>query len=181
MQNELRPEIIGTYRDVMPSHLIDDALRAINVDLFLQGIGKREIEWWQDSANWFPHIKWRDEIRALENALPTFLRVGELCDPQILLQFPHPPGFTEPLTTFHVDSPPEWANGRNYVRIVAVPLTPWNGANGGIRFDIGGQLIAPELNRGDVLWFRHDAPHTGGVNHAGDIRYGVYFRYLENE
>jgi ectoine hydroxylase-related dioxygenase (phytanoyl-CoA dioxygenase family) len=85
-----------------------------------------------------------------------------MCDPQIILQFPHVGA--EPQITFHVDSEPDWAEGRRYLRIVGVPLSRWHRENGGLlveRDDVG---VPVELDPGDAVLMapglRHSAPST---------------------
>jgi hypothetical protein len=125
------------------------------------------------AAHWFPHLNKDPRIAALEGALPDAWRTGELCDPQILLQFPHTG--REPETTFHLDEEPPWAAGRRYRRVVgcgAVPMArgQWRaGRPVGAAGDIGGARVG---GRGD------DGPGPvafGGINRTGSMRYGGYF------
>jgi ectoine hydroxylase-related dioxygenase (phytanoyl-CoA dioxygenase family) len=106
------------------------------------------------------------------------LREGELCDPQILLQ---PPDDCEEVQlTPHVDEEPEWANGRRYVRIIGVALTPNRRSNGGLvvwPLD-GGEPEPVVLDAGDVVVMDPTLPHTSGLNREGAIRYATYFRFL---
>jgi ectoine hydroxylase-related dioxygenase (phytanoyl-CoA dioxygenase family) len=82
--------------------------------------------------------------------------------------------------TFHLDQEPEWAEGRRYERIVGVALSPWRRDNGGllVKGD-DGEAAAVELDPGDAVLLPPDLLHSGGVNRTGAIRYGVYFRWLE--
>ena len=80
----------------------------------------------------------------------------------------------------HVDQLPEWANGRPYLRIVGLALTPNVEANGGLTvwpLD-GGEPRPVELRPGDALVMDPRLPHASGVNRTGSIRYCVYFRFL---
>ena len=114
---------------------------------------------------------------ALAHALPEKWRGGTLCDPQILLQFPHVG--PEPQIVFHLDEEPDWADGRRYERIVGVPLTPWRRQNGALL--VKGRRRA---GRGggrspDAVMLTPDLLHCGGVNRTGSPRYGVYVRWLQ--
>jgi ectoine hydroxylase-related dioxygenase (phytanoyl-CoA dioxygenase family) len=110
--------------------------------------------------------------------VPEELRRGELCDPQILLQ---PPDSSEDVElTPHVDQEPEWADGRPYLRILGVALSPNRRSNGGLvvwPLD-GGEEVAVELEPGDVVVMDPKLPHTSGLNREGAIRYAAYFRFL---
>jgi ectoine hydroxylase-related dioxygenase (phytanoyl-CoA dioxygenase family) len=170
----------GTFevvRGVVPDELVDDALRVLHLDLLQRGASAEELGEWLWGAHWFPHLKYDEKIVALESALPAEWRTGALCDPQILLQFPHvgPP----PEITFHVDEEPHWAKGRRYRRIVGVPLTPWRQDNGGLLVKVDGAIVPVELDPGDAVMMTPDLPHTCGVNVTGSLRYGVYFRWLD--
>lgn len=101
-----------------------------------------------------------------------------MSDPQILLQFPHVGPLPE--ITFHVDQEPEWAQGRRYLRIVGVPLSPWRLENGGLIVDLGAGTTCVEIDPGDAVMMTPDLPHTGGVNLTGSVRYGIYFRWLDD-
>ena len=175
-----QPTLAGAYRvarGAVPRHLVDDALRMLNLDLLERGASAGELAEWLWDTHWFPHLRYRDEVMALVEALPSEWREGSLCDPQILLQFPHTG--PQPQITFHVDQEPEWAEGRRYLRIVGVPLSPWRRENGGLLVRPGGETIAIEVDPGDVVMMTPELPHSGGVNRTGAIRYGVYFRFLE--
>src|SRR3954447_5021905 len=76
-------------RGAVPLDLVDDALRLLHVDLLERGAGPAELGQWLWGAHWFPHLIWREEITRLAEALPAEWRTGTMCDPQILLQFPH--------------------------------------------------------------------------------------------
>lgn len=164
-------------RGVVPQALVDDALRLLHIDLLEFGHSAETLSEWLWAMHWFPHLNHRDEILALAEALPAGWRGGRLCDPQILLQFPHVGA--EPQISFHVDSEPPWAAGRRYVRIVGVPLSPWRRENGGLLVKGDGAAVPVELDPGDAVMLAPDLEHSGGVNRTGSPRYGVYFRWLQ--
>jgi hypothetical protein len=174
---DLRHGEVQVRRGVIDPHLIDDVLRALHLDLLERGAQPSELGEWLWSAHWFPHLVYDPRILALAEALPAEWRDGERCDPQILLQFPHIG--PEPEITFHVDQEPAWAQGRHYLRIVGVPLSRWEAANGGLLIRPGNRAVAVELDPGDAVMMDPKMPHTGGINTTGSIRYGVYFRWLE--
>ena len=161
----------------MPMDRVDDALRLLHLDLLERGASAQELGGWLWGAHWFPHLNDHPAILALGDALPERWRTGRICDAQILLQFPHTG--PEPEITFHVDQEPDWADGRRYLRIVVLPLSPWREANGGLLVDAGDGRPRPvEADPGDVVMMAPDLPHSGGINRTGSVRYGVYFRFL---
>jgi len=164
-------------RGIVPQARIDDALRLLHLDLLEFGHSAETLSTWLWAMHWFPHLNYRDEIVALAEALPAEWRGGQLCDPQILLQFPHVG--PEPEISFHVDDEPPWAEGRRYARIVGVPLSPWRRENGGLLVKSDGAPVPVELDPGDAVMLAPDLEHSGGVNQTGSPRYGVYFRWLE--
>ena len=175
------PTIAGAYRverGVVPQDRIDAVLRMLHLDLLERGASARELSEWLWATHWFPHLNYRDEITALADHLPDDWRTGTICDPQILLQFPHVG--PEPEITFHTDQEPAWAEGRRYERIVGIPLSPWRRENGGllVQAEDGPQPV--EIDPGDAVMMTPDLPHSGGVNLTGAIRYGVYLRWLED-
>ncbi|HEY2321160.1 MAG TPA: hypothetical protein VGH67_22820 [Solirubrobacteraceae bacterium] len=164
-------------RRVIDPGLIDDALRTIHLDLLSRGASAEELSQWLWGAHWFPHLNYEPQILALAEALPDDWRIGERCDPQILLQFPHVGPV--PGVTFHLDQEPAWADGKRYRRIVGVPLSRWSRDNGGLLVKHGGHAEPVELVPGDVVAMSPDLPHSGGINTTGTVRYGIYFRWLE--
>ena len=164
-------------RGVIPAGRVEDALRALHLDILARGASAAELGEWLWGAHWFPHLKADAAILALERALAPEWRTGELCDPQILLQFPH--SGPEPEVSFHLDQEPAWAEGRRYRRIVGIPLSSWRADNGGLLARMGGCTVAVELEPGDAVMMAPDLWHSGGINRTGSIRYGVYFRWLE--
>jgi ectoine hydroxylase-related dioxygenase (phytanoyl-CoA dioxygenase family) len=164
-------------RGVVERKLVDDALRVLHIDLLERGATAEDLSRWLWGAHWFPHLNYREEILALAAALPPQWTTGTMCDPQILLQFPHVGA--EPEITFHTDDEPHWAQGRRYLRIVGVPLSQWRRENGGLLVDVDGEPEPVELDPGDAVMMTPDLRHSGGVNRTGAIRYGIYFRWLE--
>lgn len=164
-------------RGIVPPDRVDDALRTLHMDLLERGADAKELSSWLWGAHWFPHLRHRDEIMALADTLPEDWRTGTICEPQILLQFPHVG--PEPEITFHVDQEPDWAEGRRYLRIVGVPLSPWRRENGGLLVQPDEETVAVEVDPGDAVMMAPDLRHSGGVNLTGAVRYGIYFRWLE--
>jgi ectoine hydroxylase-related dioxygenase (phytanoyl-CoA dioxygenase family) len=166
-------------RHQVPAEAVDAALRRIHLDVLCNGLDLRDIGLWLRAMHWFPHLKWEPELTALAEHLPEGLRCGEMCDPQIVLQMPDVD--TEVELESHVDQPPDWANGRGYLRIVGVALSPSRESTGGLvvwPLD-GGETEAVELEPGDAVVMDPALPHTSGLNREGIIRYAVYFRFLE--
>ncbi len=170
-------EVFEVRRRAVPIALVDDALRLLHLDLLQRGAQAREMGQWLWGAHWFPHLRYEAPITALIGALPLPWRTGTLCDPQILLQFPH--SGPEPEITFHVDQEPEWAGQRRYQRIVGVALSPWHSDNGSLIVELDGRPRTIELDPGDAVMMTPGLMHSGGINHTGAIRYGLYFRWLK--
>jgi hypothetical protein len=171
--------VSGSYEvatAVIPREKIEATLRLLHLDLLERGASAEELSSWLWGAHWFPHLNEREEILALAESLPEEWRTGRICDPQILLQFPHTG--PEPEITFHLDQEPAWAEGRTYLRIVGIPLSPWRGDNGGLLVETASGPAPVEADPGDAIMMSPDLPHSGGVNHSGSLRYGVYFRWL---
>jgi hypothetical protein len=169
----------GSYevaRGVIPYERVNDALRLLHLDLLERGASAAELGEWLWATHWFPHLNEREEIVALTEGLPEAWRAGRICDPQILLQFPHVG--PQPEITFHLDQEPAWAEGRRYERIVGVPLSEWRRDNGGLLIETAGGPEPVEVGPGDAIMMSPDLPHSGGVNLTGSLRYGVYFRWL---
>jgi low affinity Fe/Cu permease len=166
-------------RGVVPQERVEDALRLLHLDLLERGASASELGTWLWGMHWFPHLKHHGAILALAESLPAEWRTGTQCDPQILLQFPHTG--PEPEITFHVDREPEWAEGRRYLRIVALPLCSWGRDNGGLLVQGADRVEAVEVDPGDAIRMSPELQHSGGINLTGTIRYGVYFRWLADE
>lgn len=164
-------------RGVVDLELCDRALRLLHLDLLRNGWSAQTLGSWLYDFHWFPHLKWSRDVVALAHALPEDWREGELCDPQIVLQFPNVG--PAPTISTHTDREPTWAHGRRYRRIVGVPLTPWTERSGGLLLEeLDGSLFAPELDPGDAVRIAPAQPHSAGVNLTGGIRIGIYFRWL---
>jgi hypothetical protein len=163
-------------RGVVPLERVDAALRLLHLDLLQRGASAEELSDWLWGMHWFPHLKEREEILALAESLPPEWRAGQICEPQILLQFPHLG--EEPEIVFHLDQEPAWAGERSYLRIVGIPLSPWRGENGGLLVQTAGGPAPVEADPGDAIMMTPDLPHSGGVNRTGSLRYGVYLRWL---
>jgi hypothetical protein len=179
LASELTARGYVVLEGTVPRQAVDAALRHIHLDLVRRGLPAETLGSWLWSAHWFPHLKWDPPILGLAEHLPPELREGELCDPQIVLQ---PPDDCEaqPLVS-HVDSEPDWANGRRYRWIVGIALSQAYARNGGLvvwPFD-RPEPSALELRPGDALLMHPRLPHASGFNREGGIRYAVYFRYLE--
>jgi hypothetical protein len=164
-------------RGVIPRDRVDAVLRLLHADMMERGIDAKELSKWLWSMHWFPHLRFRDEVSELAESLPEAWQQGTRCEPQLLLQFPHV-GEEEPEITFHLDQEPDWAQGRRYLRIVGIPLSPWMPENGGLLVKTEDGVQPVELAPGDAVMLTPDLPHSGGVNRTGSIRYGVYFRFL---
>jgi hypothetical protein len=166
-------------RGVVPRERVDGALRLLHLDLLQRGASADELGEWLWETHWFPHLREREEVLALASSLPEEWQAGRICEPQILLQFPHVG--PEPEISFHLDQEPAWAGDRTYLRIVGVPLSPWRGDNGGLLVQTAEGPAPVEADPGDAIMMTPDLPHSGGVNRTGSLRYGVYFRWLADE
>src|SRR5215203_121076 len=141
----------------VPEPAVQAALRHLHLDLVHRGLPAETLGSWLWSTDWFPHLKWDPQVVDLASYLPGDLRDGEMCDPQIVLQ---PPDDGEHEIAPHVDELPEWADGRGYLRIVGVALTPATEDDGGlIVWPFGGDGPEPlELDPGDAVYFRFLEP-----------------------
>jgi hypothetical protein len=166
-------------RAVVGRRAVEQARRRLWLEIVRNGLSREDLERFHREKCWWPTLRYADEILALEALLPAALRDGELCEPQILLHFPDEAD-DWPVDP-HLDLPPPWANGRKYLRIVAVPLTCWDELNGTVRFWRGNMVTTVTLAPGDIAVFSGSTHHAGGLNRSGDVRMGVYFRYLEPE
>jgi hypothetical protein len=173
-------------RQVIPQHARDAVKRLMNLELLNDST--QSLRDYQRSMHWFPGLRWHQDVVALVDHLPHEWKHGVFCEPQLLLHFPHDPTVPEPEITYHLDREPPWAQGRKYVRIVGVALSPWTSASGGVCFPgrVGGRgprgidvAFTPTMAAGDVLCIQPDQLHSPGINRTGDIRYAVYFRWLE--
>lgn len=169
---------VEVRRGQIPDELVDGALRLLHLDLITRGANADEIGKWLWSVHWFPHLRDDPAIRALAEALPPEWRQGEICEPQILLQFPH--SGPEPQIKYHLDQEPDWAQGRRYSHIVGIALSRWDRDNGGLLIETPAEPIAVTLAPGDVVRMEPQVSHSGGINRTGSIRYAVYFRWLQS-
>jgi ectoine hydroxylase-related dioxygenase (phytanoyl-CoA dioxygenase family) len=170
---------VTIVRQSVPAEARDAALRHIHRNVARHGLSVDDLaEWIWRTPSWFPHLRWDPEITQLLDHVPAEFRRGQLCEPQIILQFPDDEGSDHELVP-HQDEEPPWAEGRRYLRIVGVPLTPWHANNGGLAVWANGDgPTTLTLEAGDVVVMSPDLPHSGGINREGSIRYGVYFRFL---
>lgn len=174
---DLDPYWIG--RSLVPDVVIDRALRVINLDIVKNGLTVADQTEYRNQTNWFPALRFKRDIVSLRAYIPTDLRMGVLCEPQILLQFPD--ADFGPVTP-HVDQPPPWSRGREYRCIIGIALSKNSPDNGGVRFwlsDDEADVVSPVLNAGDIVAFHPNLLHSGGYNQTGQIRHMVYFRYLK--
>ena len=166
-------------REAIPHDAVEWALRRIHLDLVQRGLPPETLGSWLWSSHWFPHLRWDPAVVGLAWHLPEEFREGLMCDPQILLQ-PPDESLDGPITP-HVDQEPEWADGKPYRTIVGVALSPSHRGNGALLvWPFDAEEPEPvELDRGDAVVMHPRLPHSSGLNHAGSIRYAVYFRFLE--
>jgi hypothetical protein len=163
-------------RTVVGLRAVEHLRRRLWLEVVRCGLTVEDMRRFHAEKCWWPSLRNEPEVAALERQLPDDLRDGQLCEPQLLLHFPDEAD-EWPITP-HVDVPPPWANGRPYLRIVAVPLTDWHDLNGTVRFWRGDTASPVALRPGDVCVFDGTTPHSGGLNRSGDVRVGVYYRYL---
>jgi ectoine hydroxylase-related dioxygenase (phytanoyl-CoA dioxygenase family) len=122
----------------------------------------------------FHLFRYSGPVLALQRNLPHSWRTGTMADPQILIHRPHTG--PDPEITYHLDETPDWADGRRYLRIVAVPLMDWTEQNGTVIVKGCGPV---ELRAGDAFSMDPTMEHSPGVNRTNEARLGVYFRWLE--
>src|SRR3712207_4454460 len=142
-----RPAVDTGYhvaRGVIPLDRVEDVLRTLHLDVLEKGVSAATLSEWLWGTHWFPHLRYTDEVMALAEALPPEWQTGSLCDPQIILQFPHTG--PEPEITFHLDQEPDWAEGRRYVRIVGIALSEWRRENGGPLLPGGDAGVGPGVH-----------------------------------
>lgn len=174
------PAVKGEWslrKAVVSRRAVEQLRRRLWLEVVRCGLSIDDMQRFHAEKCWWPSLRWEPEVLALEQSLPADLRDGDLCEPQLLLHFPDEAD-DWPIGP-HLDVPPPWANGRPYVRIVAVPLTGWCDLNGTVRFWRGDTPCPVGLRPGDVCVFDGSTPHSGGLNRSGDVRMGVYYRYLQ--
>lgn len=162
-------------RRVIPRADIQAAMRAINCHMWAHGLNREQVTEYSRTACWFPELcepdhPWHPYLARL--LAPFLAEAGEVWT-QIVLQFPDFPGAAPRQAAFHVDEPP--ADGRRFRLVVCVALTRTSHARGGLTF----RDETVELEPGDAVAFGGEAEHNGGVNTSGEIRYAVYFRFVE--
>jgi hypothetical protein len=171
----------AVLRGAVPPEVVERALRHLHLRLVRDGLPAERLGEWLWAAHWFPELKWDEPVVSLAAHLPAELREGAMCDPQILLQPPDDCDDVELVS--HVDSEPDWAGGRRYLRIAGVALSAAGPEDGGLvvwPFDAAGPEPL-ELDAGDVVVMHPQLPHASGLNRGGRSRYAVYFRYLEED
>jgi hypothetical protein len=169
----------AVLRGAVPTDAVDRALRHQHLDLVRNGLPAERLGEWLWASHWFPHLKWDEPIASLVEHLPEELRSGQMCDPQILLQPPDDCDDVELVP--HVDQLPDWADGRQYLRIVGIALSAAGPETGNLvvwPFD-RDEPEPLEVEPGDVVVMHPQLPHSSGLNREGRIRYAVYVRYIE--
>lgn len=157
----------------VPAPLIATLLRLLNSDL---RDGPRDLSLWDREADWWPHLKHHDIVHEVEQALPAEWKVGQLCDPQLLVSLPLANPRERIDLSYHLDQPPPWAEGREYRAIVGVALTRWDAIRGSLNIPGYGPLW---LNPGDAVMMDGKTRHSPQPNRGTLWRYAVYYRYLE--
>lgn len=178
-------------RAIIPQSVIDNTLRLINLEL-LKGFTAEQAREWRNDHHWFSHLHGislgEDPlILGLARYLPDEWRTGRM-DPgaQIVLQFPteNERSFEQ---SFHEDTMPDWPPEKRWRRIVGIALTPWWPGNGAVRFLVEDRFLGRDIVRqpllapGDAVMFTGDQKHGPSPNTVGDIRYGVYLRWHEDD
>lgn len=163
-------------KNVIPSGAIENVLRTIHLDLAEKGISKRELEWWEGQSCWFPHLRFSDEVYEVEKHIPERFKSEYKCEPQILVSLPE---VYDGELEFHTDEEPDWAGNKKYKSIVGIPLSPFNSRNGGIRLLTKEGMVIPQLSPTDLLVMNPTLAHSRGINRSGEIRYALYFRWVE--
>jgi hypothetical protein len=165
-------------RDVVPEALRTPVLRLIHTDLRYRGLSSRELDCW-GQVSW-PHLEHLAPVQTIAAWLDDVLdHPGELSRPlQIVWTLPQdaPDGLE---LTPHTDVPPA---GREFALIAGVALSDWSGFNGCVRVWEHGPQGIPcpiALRAGDVVTLTPDTLHSPGVNWSGEIRSGVYVRWMK--
>jgi ectoine hydroxylase-related dioxygenase (phytanoyl-CoA dioxygenase family) len=171
-------------QSAVPETEVESMRRILLLEIVKYGLPKDRLDEYHNTKTWFPSL--REYVVHLADYVPSQLKKGELCEPQILLHFPDEnlDYEIEP----HRDQEPEWANGRKYTAIAGVALTDSDEQDGGLvswgmdrepceKWD--AQPI--ELYAGDVIIFDPRLWHSGGLNSTDRIREVIYFRWVEYE
>jgi Phytanoyl-CoA dioxygenase (PhyH) len=171
----------GVLHGCVPQAAVDAVLRMVWRHVLRFGVGQDRMAEFVQTNNWFPELRAEQPIQQLDGYLPPRWRTGQLCEPQLVLQFPDDTRDVYPLAP-HVDESPAWAGGRPYLRIAAVALTPQLPENGGLYLwahSSTDKPLAPlVLAPGDVLVMEPGLPHASGQNTTGSVRAAVYLRWL---
>lgn len=173
----------GVLCQVVSPDVVDRALRVINLDVRFRGLYPAELQQWYRAACPFPHLRFSSKIATLHGPILARLGLepesgGQLCEPQIIYHLPDDvPADYQPWS--HIDQEPKWANGRKYIRLAGLALTDWTEANGTLQVWESNRPRPVELRAGDAVVMQPDTPHSAGINRSGQIRAGVYFRWLQ--
>ncbi len=185
LRDVLRRDGFVVLPAAMPDDLVEQALRRLNLEILRCGISAEQIEEWKFATFW-PSIRWEPEFLALLEPLEALIEPGAdevWGEAQLLLRFPdEAPDW--PLSP-HVDTLPDWADGRGYEAIFGIALSSsrqrdgclaiWRGSHVG---EVTGEPAMVELDRGDVVVMHPRLRHSSTLNRGGSIRYAVYFRLL---
>jgi hypothetical protein len=175
----MTPEGYEIFRDAVPYVFIDSALRRIHTRILEKGISVAEIAHYRKTSHWLIDLACYEEIMGLHDFIPVQYRQGERSYPQIVLQFPST-NITE--KEFHVDKLNPGDKG--VIRyICGFALSRQTDRNGGIHVLPKNSEKSKQIMQdpGDLLIMDGDLQHTPGFNRSGNIRYAVYFRYVERE
>lgn len=171
-------ELFSIHRRLVPLSMVDSVLLHIFNDIRYRGLTREEMDEWYKVNCPFPHLRFIGEILEIRKLIATNLGIqGIDCEPQIIWDFPKGEGWTNPPP--HVDQVPPWAVGKSYDKIVGVALTNWLDTCGGLRLFLEGVPYQQTLYAGDVIDFHPELPHAAGINTSGNVRAGLYFRWLQ--
>lgn len=164
-------------RKVVPPEIISDAVRQIHIEVFKYGVSSQEIQEWNKTTCWLPHLSFREPFESIRNAIPKEYTSSIPCGPQIVIVPPENPG--EANFDFHVDDVPEWAQqrGLKIFSIVGVALTHMIYENGGLQIESNG---CPDLRPGDIIVLHPETRHRRCPNLTEYPRYTFYYRWLIN-
>src|SRR5215212_8543188 len=96
----------AVLRGVVPDDAVESMLRRVHLEVLHAGLTAEQIADYHRTKVWFPHLRWEPEVLALLEHLPSELRQGTVCEPQILLHLPDEAD-EFPLEP-HVDELPPW-------------------------------------------------------------------------
>lgn len=162
--------------NLVPRSATDAALRRLYLEVRHHGVTADEVRDWEQ-ATWFPWLRWEPEILSTRpDARVLGLDYVEWGEPQIVFELPAEEQ-DWPMVP-HVDTPPPWAEGREYVAIVGVALTDQMPENGSLRVWDGGAARALSMSAGDGVVMAPDLPHSGYLNLTATPRVVIYHRAL---